>query len=629
MSKILIITNHSYMLWRFRLELITTLMQQHQVVIGMPFVGHEDDFAEMGIRCIRTEVDRRGVNPVTDFLLIQKYNHILDTEKPDLVITYSIKPNIYAGMLCAGKGIPYCANVQGLGTAFEKPALSQFVTALYRAAMRKVRTVFFENEENARAFRQRGVVPAEKQKVLMGAGINLDQYTFQHYPTEGKVHFLYLGRIMQEKGMDQLFRAVEQLHQEGEDFHLDLVGFFEDAYKPWVDKLVREGIATFHGFQTDPRPFYANACCVVLPSFHEGLSNVLLEAAAMGRPLITSNIPGCREVVEEGKSGLLVEAKSAESLYAAMKHFLALTPQERAGMGQLGRQKVEREFDKTLVVKETIQALGLEEGGTTMSQTNPVLTPKQQRYLPLKRALDLTVAGAACVALAPVMGVLALAIKLDSPGPILFKQKRVGKDKELFEIWKFRTMRTDTPSDVPTHLLQNPDTFITRTGRFLRKYSLDELPQFYQVLTNQLTLVGPRPALWNQEDLIAQRDLYGANAVKPGITGWAQVNGRDELEIDVKARFDGEYVRQLSLWMDVKCFLATIGSVLLHDGVVEGGTGELHKEGQQTGDGSSVLVPPEKLNKEIKIGAAVVGTCALVGVGALAGLVKFHQSRRK
>ncbi len=635
MKKILIITNHSYMLWQFRRELIARLMEDHEVVLSMPFVGHEEDFRAMGLRCIETELDRRGINPRRDLQLMRVYEEQLKAERPDLVITYSIKPNIYAGLVCGKLGIPFCANVQGLGTAFQRPGLAQLVTVLYRAALRKARVVFFENQVNAEEFRRRHILPARKQKVLMGAGINLEHYGFCPYPEEETTHFLYLGRIMKEKGMDQLFSAVERLAAEGEAFHLDLVGFFEDEYKDWVDRLAADGIATFHGFQEDPRPYYGAASCVVQPSYHEGLSNVLLEAAATGRPIITTNIPGCREAVDDGQTGILVEVKSTESLYQGMKKFLSLSRQERAEMGRQGREKMAREFEKSAVVEETIGALGLEEklhsAGKSLAKRAASakektaargLTPAQRRYLPLKRAIDVAAGGVACVLLAPVMGALAVAIKLDSPGPILFKQKRVGQDKEFFEIWKFRTMRTDTPKDVPTHMLENPDAYITRTGRFMRKYSLDELPQFLQVMTSQLSIVGPRPALWNQDDLVAERDKYGANGVKPGITGWAQINGRDELEIPVKARFDGQYVRDMSLRMDVKCFMATIGSVLNHDGVKEGGTGEMHKEGEQTGDGSAVLVSKEKIDKEVKIGAAVVAVGAVVGVAAIAGLVK-------
>ncbi|MCD7825570.1 MAG: sugar transferase, partial [Clostridiaceae bacterium] len=203
----------------------------------------------------------------------------------------------------------------------------------------------------------------------------------------------------------------------------------------------------------------------------------------------------------------------------------------------------------------------------------------------MKRAIDVVLSGGAIVLLSPVLGAIAVAIKLDSPGPVLFKQKRVGRNCEYFEILKFRSMRTDTPKDMPTHMLNDPDAFITKTGRFLRKTSLDELPQIFNIFRGQMSIIGPRPALWNQDDLVAERDKYGANNVTPGLTGWAQINGRDELEIPVKAKFDGEYIEKMSLWMDIKCFLGTIGSVLSHDGVVEGGTGEMHKEGEKTGDG--------------------------------------------
>ena len=195
-----------------------------------------------------------------------------------------------------------------------------------------------------------------------------------------------------------------------------------------------------------------------------------------------------------------------------------------------------------------------------------------------KRSMDLLLSGCAIVVLFPVFLILILAIKLDSPGPVMFCQKRVGIHKTYFGILKFRTMRIDTPRDCPTHLLENPDQWITKVGKFLRKTSLDELPQLFNIFLGQMSIIGPRPALWNQYDLIEERDKYGANDVMPGLTGWAQINGRDELPIDVKAKLDGEYVQNLSFAFDVKCFLGTVGSVLKHEGVVEGGTGTLEKK---------------------------------------------------
>lgn len=199
-----------------------------------------------------------------------------------------------------------------------------------------------------------------------------------------------------------------------------------------------------------------------------------------------------------------------------------------------------------------------------------------QKYA--KRLIDLLLSACAIVVLSPVYLLICIAIVTDDPGPVFFRQKRVGIHKTHFLILKFRTMKVSTPKDVPTHLLENPEQYITRVGKFLRKTSLDELPQIFQIFTGKMAIIGPRPALWNQFDLIAERDKYGANDVRPGLTGWAQINGRDELPIDVKARFDGEYVQNLSFAFDCKCFFGTIRSVLKSEGVVEGGTGQLEKE---------------------------------------------------
>ena len=195
-----------------------------------------------------------------------------------------------------------------------------------------------------------------------------------------------------------------------------------------------------------------------------------------------------------------------------------------------------------------------------------------------KRLVDIVLSGIALIPLSVVYLILAIAIKIDDPGPVFFRQKRVGIHKTHFEIMKFRTMKMETPRDMPTHLLKNPEQYITRVGGFLRKYSLDELPQILQIFTGKMSIVGPRPALWNQFDLIEERDKYGANDVRPGLTGWAQINGRDELPIDVKARLDGEYVEKMGFLFDLKCMIGTVLPVFTGAGVVEGGTGKLEKE---------------------------------------------------
>lgn len=247
------------------------------------------------------------------------------------------------------------------------------------------------------------------------------------------------------------------------------------------------------------------------------------------------------------------------------------------------------------------------------------------RYI--KRAIDVVLSFGGLVVLSPIYAGIAIAIKIDDPGPVFFTQKRVGQNKEFFKIHKFRSMKMSTPHDVPTHMLGDPDQYITRVGKFLRKHSLDELPQIWDIFIGNMSVIGPRPALWNQDVLIAEREKYHANDVKPGLTGWAQINGRDELEIPVKAKLDGEYVEKESLLFDIKCFLGTIGSVLSSDGVVEGGTGELTK----AGIGDERDISPEKAAQQIKAGAKVMGTlsAAMLGMAGIVSWIFFRKDTTK
>jgi galacturonosyltransferase len=344
------------MLWQFRRELITELQKKGDVVLCMPFVGHEKDFTEMGCRCIRTNVDRRGTNPVTDMKLYKTYKNILKTEKPDIVITYSIKPNIYAGFACRNLKIPYCANVQGLGTAFQKEPIAAIVTVMYKMALKNVKIVFFENKVNAGEFVKRHIISASHETVLNGAGVNLEVYNPQPYSSEDDgIHFLYLGRIMKEKGIDELFEVARRMKEKyGDKVVFDLVGPFEDEYKDIVENLADDGVVVFHGFQSDPKPYYAMSHCVVLPSYHEGMSNVLLEAASTGRALITTDIPGCREAVDDEITGYLCKKMDSISLEECMERFLSLNTASRREMGMRGRRKMEKEFDKSAVVQNTV-----------------------------------------------------------------------------------------------------------------------------------------------------------------------------------------------------------------------------------------------------------------------------------
>lgn len=358
-ERILILANHSGGLYDFRKDLIAELKKHANVTVAVPHNDCWEELHKLADRVIELPVDRRGRNPLHDSNLFQQYRAMLKEVKPDLVLTYTIKPNIYGGLACRMAHIPYAVNITGLGSAIENGGwLKRFVLMLYKLALKGAKVVFFENTGNRDTLVAAGVVPNGRDVVLNGAGVNLEDYPCQTYPQEGPVRFLFVGRVMHEKGVDELFAAAKRMKQkygDGVEFHI--VGSFEEAYKPVMDELEQAGVVKYHGYQSDIKSFYAMASCIVLPSYHEGMSNVLLEAAASGRPLITSDIPGCREAVENGVSGYLRPIKDADALYAAMQHFAELPEGWRAEMGRCGRDRMEQNFSKTAVVAETIKHL--------------------------------------------------------------------------------------------------------------------------------------------------------------------------------------------------------------------------------------------------------------------------------
>lgn len=362
--KIALITNNLFMFYKFRKELVRKLCENHEVVMMLPL---EDDvlgeidfsrhFIDLGCRLIDVKMNRRGMNPLNELKLMNNYRKLLKQEKPDVVVTYSIKPNIYAGFVCSLLKISYCANVTGLGTAFEKRMLAPVAVRLYRLAFRGVKTVFFENEHNRRFFIRGRMIEEERTCLLNGAGVNLKEFYFAPYPEQDGNQFIYVGRVMKEKGVEELFEAAARIHREDASAVLHVVGPMEDDYKATVERLAASGTVVYHGLQKDVRPFLKKCNCLVLPSWHEGMANTILEAASMGRPVIASNIPGCRESVESGLSGFLTEARNAEDLYHKMKHFLGMSREEQAQMGRRAREKMEREFDKDAVVERTVREI--------------------------------------------------------------------------------------------------------------------------------------------------------------------------------------------------------------------------------------------------------------------------------
>lgn len=357
-DKILILANSSSGLYGFRGELINALLENSKVYASVPEGENIADLGIQGCKIFVTHIDRRGINPVSDLRLFRKYRKILKEIKPDLVITYTIKPNVYGGLACRLKKVPYAVNITGLGTAFQgRGLLRKLVTAMYKVALKKAKVVFFENAANRQTFIVEKIVPEEKCCLLNGAGVNLEHYAYAPYPETGLTRFLFVGRVMREKGVEELFAAMQRLRADGENCCLDVLGGCEENYAERLQAYEAEGWLRYHGYQNDVRPFIEKAHCFVLPSYHEGMANTNLECAAMGRPIVTSDIPGCREAVVAGESGLLCQPQDADSLYETLKYFLTLPDAKRAEMGKRGRKHTEEIFDKRKVVAATMEKL--------------------------------------------------------------------------------------------------------------------------------------------------------------------------------------------------------------------------------------------------------------------------------
>lgn len=364
MKKILILANNSGGLYGFRKELIAELCRNGQVVASTPFDDHVQELEALGCRLVRTEFERRGMNPLQDLRLVATYWKLLRRERPDMVLTYTIKPNIYGGLVCRMAGVPYAANITGMGTAIENGGLLSFLaTKLYAIGLRKARCVFFQNKSNQELFADKRIYKG-KSRLLPGSGVNTQVHTFEAYPDETDgIRLLFVGRLMRDKGINELLEAIRLIRADEQNVTLGIVGGYEEDYTDRLADLEAKGYIHYYGNQTDVHPFYTNCHCCVMPSYHEGMSNVLLEASSTGRPVIATRVPGCRETFEEGVSGFGCEAKSAESLANAIRTFLKLSQEQHARMGVAARKKMEREFDRSIVVQAYIEEIEEATGG--------------------------------------------------------------------------------------------------------------------------------------------------------------------------------------------------------------------------------------------------------------------------
>ena len=354
--KIMMLTNDTTFAYNLRREVLATLAEQgHEVCLVGKILNFQPELEALGCRIIEIEMQRRGTNPLSDIHLFSSYMKIMRQEKPDIVFNNNIKPCIYGGLACKFLKIPYIPNITGLGTAVEIPNRVQKLTIwLYRLGVSGAKALMFQNQENIDFFRDRNMINKRSEVLLLpGSGVNLESHPLLPFPAEDKYHFLFVARILQVKGIDQYIAAAKALRAERDDVVFHVCGGIDDpAYGPVLAKLHEEGVIVYHGLQRDIVPFYEQATCLVHPTFYpEGMSNVLLEACASGRPIISTDRSGCREIVDDGINGFMIPVKDDQAVIDAIRKLLAMSREERIAMGLAGRAKVEREFDRKIVVQ--------------------------------------------------------------------------------------------------------------------------------------------------------------------------------------------------------------------------------------------------------------------------------------
>ena len=357
--KILILTNLDVGLYKFRKELLEEFQRNgFEVFVSLPDGEFIDKIKELGCHFIQTDINRRGTNPLQDIRLYSDYCRMIREVKPDVILTYTIKPNVYGGMAAQRHHVPYITNITGLGSALENPGVLQsFTKILYRIGIKKADKVFFQNEANRDFMVDNGLV-SDNYDLLPGSGVNLEQYECFPYPKDRTTHFVFVGRMMKEKGFELYLDAAERIHQKYPDTLFHICGIKEENYYARVEKLTEDGACFYHGLVDDMKEIYRNMHCVVHPTYYpEGMSNVLLEAQACGRPVITTDRPGCREIVDDGINGFIVKQKDLDDLVEKIEKFLEMDDKARAAMGRKGREKVETSFDRNIVVGKYMEEI--------------------------------------------------------------------------------------------------------------------------------------------------------------------------------------------------------------------------------------------------------------------------------
>ena len=357
MSKVLFLVNHDVVIYNFRLELVERLLHDgHEVIISSPYGERIDDLVKLGCEYHEIDISRHGMNPMKEIRLINEYKRLIKDTRPDIVLTYTIKPNVYGGMACALLGIPCVANVTGLGTAIENGGFKCLIAvSMYKIGLSKVKRVFFQNTVNMSFFDAHEIAMG-RHDLLPGSGVNLDRNPYEDYPRDtGRYVFLFVGRLMKDKGFEEFVYAAKYIKGKYSNVEFEAVGFCETDYEKELEKIDSEKYVTLFGQQKNVHEYIKKCHAVVLPSYHEGMANVLLEAAACGRPILASDIHGCRETFDEGISGFGFKPKDVDSLCEAIEKFIALPYEKKVEMGRAGRAKMEREFDRNIVVEKYME----------------------------------------------------------------------------------------------------------------------------------------------------------------------------------------------------------------------------------------------------------------------------------
>lgn len=360
MKKVLFVSNVSLGLYSFRRELIERLSQQNEVIILASNTGHVDDFIRMGCTFYDVPMALHGINPRTELKLLSLYRKMIKKINPDIVFTYTIKPNIYAGMVCATLKIPYVANITGLGTAIENSGIMQLpMLALYKEGLRRAQKVFFQNQANLDFMLEHKVIKSQYE-LIPGSGVNLERYHLLDYPKENVVNFVFISRIMKEKGIEQYLEAATYFRERRPEIRFHVCGSCDNEYEGIIKELHDQEIILYHGRIDDIVGMHQISCCTVHPTYYpEGMSNVLLESCACGRPIITTDRPGCREIVDDGINGFIVNQKDGKDVIQKIEKFLSLSWERRREMGLAGRAKVEKEFDRQIVIDKYMKEIQL------------------------------------------------------------------------------------------------------------------------------------------------------------------------------------------------------------------------------------------------------------------------------